>query len=160
VVRKGRCLCSGAVSGCLQGCQEYAVCSTRIGVLWCVLRIFQGPLRPLANNGVVVTIWYRAPELILGAQHYTTAVDIWAIGCIFGELITLKPLFQGEERKQPPTVFQAHQMDKQNPPPPSSSCPYCSARCVGGEAVRLISVCQVRRGEKYLRMDSVERRRS
>jgi cyclin-dependent kinase 8/11 len=65
----------------------------------------------------VVTIWYRAPELILGAQHYTTAVDIWAIGCIFGELITLKPLFQGEERKQPPTVFQAHQMDKQNPPP-------------------------------------------
>lgn len=61
---------------------------------------------------MVVTIWYRAPELILGAQHYTPAVDMWAIGCIFGELITLKPLFQGEERKQPPTAFQAHQMDK------------------------------------------------
>ena len=34
-------------------------------------RIFHAPLRPLADNGVVVTIWYRAPELLLGARHYT-----------------------------------------------------------------------------------------
>ncbi len=37
---------------------------------------------------------YRAPELLLGAQHYTRAVDLWAAGCIFAELLMLKPLFQ------------------------------------------------------------------
>jgi cyclin-dependent kinase 8/11 len=43
----------------------------------------------------VVTIWYRAPELLLGTSHYTPAVDMWAIGCIFGELLTLNALFPG-----------------------------------------------------------------
>ena len=57
-------------------------------------RVFQAPLRPLADNGVVVTIWYRAPELLLGAHHYTRAVDMWAAGCIMAELMTLRPLFQ------------------------------------------------------------------
>ncbi|KAL5982604.1 protein kinase superfamily [Asimina triloba] len=52
---------------------------------------------------VVVTIWYRAPELLLGAKHYTSAVDMWAVGCIFAELLTLKPLFQGQEAKGHPT---------------------------------------------------------
>ena len=36
----------------------------------------------------------RAPELLLGAKHYTRAVDVWAAGCIFAELLTLKPIFQ------------------------------------------------------------------
>ncbi|CAN1254532.1 Cyclin-dependent kinase E-1 [Linum perenne] len=58
-------------------------------------RIYQAPLKSLSDNGVVVTIWYRAPELLLGAKHYTSAVDMWAVGCIFAELLTLKPLFQG-----------------------------------------------------------------
>lgn len=57
-------------------------------------RFFQSPVRPLSDNGVVVTIWYRAPELLLGGKHYTRAVDMWAAGCIFAELITLRPLFQ------------------------------------------------------------------
>ncbi|KAG0472565.1 hypothetical protein HPP92_013993 [Vanilla planifolia] len=39
-------------------------------------RIYQAPLKPLAENGVVVTIWYRAPELLLGAKHYTSAVGV------------------------------------------------------------------------------------
>ncbi|GLC42234.1 hypothetical protein PLESTB_000645700 [Pleodorina starrii] len=75
-------------------------------------RIFQAPARPLSDNGVVVTIWYRAPELLLGARHYTRAVDVWAAGCIFAELLTLKPLFQGQERKTPGNVLQADQLDK------------------------------------------------
>ncbi|KAK1262893.1 Cyclin-dependent kinase E-1 [Acorus gramineus] len=75
-------------------------------------RIYQSPLKPLSENGVVVTIWYRAPELLLGAKHYTSAVDMWAVGCIFAELLTLKPLFQGVEVKNPPNPFQLDQLDK------------------------------------------------
>ncbi|KAF2313484.1 hypothetical protein GH714_011212 [Hevea brasiliensis] len=70
------------------------------------------PLKPLSDNGVVVTIWYRAPELLLGAKHYTSAVDMWAVGCIFAELLTLKPLFQGAEAKSTPNPFQLDQLDK------------------------------------------------
>ncbi|GAM28369.1 hypothetical protein SAMD00019534_115450, partial [Acytostelium subglobosum LB1] len=76
-------------------------------------RIFQSPLRPLHENGVVVTIWYRSPELLLGSKHYTSAVDIWAIGCIFAELITTKPLFPGREKDpKQPSLFQDDQVDK------------------------------------------------
>ncbi|XP_010243488.1 PREDICTED: cyclin-dependent kinase E-1 isoform X2 [Nelumbo nucifera] len=75
-------------------------------------RIYQAPLKPLSENGVVVTIWYRAPELLLGAKHYTSAVDMWAVGCIFAELLTLKPLFQGAEVKATPNPFQLDQLDK------------------------------------------------
>ncbi|KAK4584345.1 hypothetical protein RGQ29_022180 [Quercus rubra] len=75
-------------------------------------RIYQAPLKSLSDNGVVVTIWYRAPELLLGAKHYTSAVDMWAVGCIFAELLTLKPLFQGAEVKATPNPFQLDQLDK------------------------------------------------
>ncbi|XP_029125272.1 cyclin-dependent kinase E-1 isoform X1 [Cajanus cajan] len=75
-------------------------------------RIYQAPLKPLSENGVVVTIWYRAPELLLGAKHYTSAVDMWAVGCIFAELLTLKPLFQGAEVKATSNPFQLDQLDK------------------------------------------------
>ncbi|XP_052191068.1 cyclin-dependent kinase E-1 [Diospyros lotus] len=75
-------------------------------------RIYQAPLKPLSDNGVVVTIWYRAPELLLGAKHYTSAVDMWAVGCIFAELLTLKPLFQGQEVKTPSNPFQLDQLEK------------------------------------------------
>lgn len=75
-------------------------------------RIYQAPLKALSDNGVVVTIWYRAPELLLGAKHYTSAIDMWAVGCIFAELLTLKPLFQGAEAKSTPNPFQLDQLDK------------------------------------------------
>ncbi|KIZ03681.1 cyclin-dependent kinase 8/11 [Monoraphidium neglectum] len=75
-------------------------------------RVFQAPVRPLYDNGVVVTIWYRAPELLLGARHYTRALDMWAAGCIFAELMTLRPLFQGSERKQAGAPFQFDQIDR------------------------------------------------
>ena len=44
----------------------------------------------------VATRWYRAPELLYGARKYTEGVDLWAVGCIFGELINNSPLFPGE----------------------------------------------------------------
>lgn len=63
-------------------------------------RLFRSPPHPLyTGDKVVVTIWYRAPELLLGARHYTTAVDMWAIGCIMAELLSLRPIFKGEEAK-------------------------------------------------------------
>ena len=43
----------------------------------------------------VATRWYRAPELLLGSD-YTNAVDIWAVGCIMGEITDKQPLFPGE----------------------------------------------------------------
>jgi len=42
-----------------------------------------------------VTLWYRAPELILGEKEYTEIIDIWSAGCIFAELILRKPIFPG-----------------------------------------------------------------
>lgn len=35
----------------------------------------------------VVTLWYRAPEILLGSKFYSTAVDIWSVGCIFAEMV-------------------------------------------------------------------------
>ena len=45
---------------------------------------------------LVVTLWYRAPELLLGTDKYGTGIDIWSLGCIFAELLTKEPLFQGK----------------------------------------------------------------
>ncbi|XP_074654022.1 cyclin-dependent kinase 11B-like isoform X2 [Tubulanus polymorphus] len=45
---------------------------------------------------VVVTLWYRAPELLLGTKEYSTPVDLWSVGCIFAEFLTMKPLFPGQ----------------------------------------------------------------
>jgi serine/threonine protein kinase len=42
---------------------------------------------------VVVTLWYRAPELLLGTEAYGPAIDCWALGCILGELLRGAPLF-------------------------------------------------------------------
>ncbi|KAL8551420.1 hypothetical protein ACS0TY_000494 [Phlomoides rotata] len=44
----------------------------------------------------VVTLWYRAPELLLGVKKYTKAIDIWSVGCIMGELVLNQVLFPGK----------------------------------------------------------------
>ncbi|CCW61215.1 unnamed protein product [Phytomonas sp. EM1] len=48
------------------------------------------------NVAYICSRYYRAPELIFGNQHYTTAVDIWSVGCIFGEMMLGEPIFRGE----------------------------------------------------------------
>ncbi|KAF9956366.1 hypothetical protein BGZ70_009933 [Mortierella alpina] len=48
----------------------------------------------------VVTLWYRAPELLLGAKEYTTAIDMWSIGCIFAELVNNEPLLPGRSEAE------------------------------------------------------------
>jgi len=54
--------------------------------------------RPLTPG--VVTVWYRSPELLLSATRYTSSVDLWAAGCIMGELLTCTPLLPGETELQ------------------------------------------------------------
>ncbi|XP_015775023.1 PREDICTED: cyclin-dependent kinase 11B-like [Acropora digitifera] len=52
---------------------------------------------PLKNyTPIVVTLWYRAPELLLGTKEYSTPIDLWSVGCVFAELLTMKPLFPGK----------------------------------------------------------------
>ena len=48
------------------------------------------------NFNQVVTLWYRAPEILLGGRQYSTGVDMWSVGCIFAEMCTRKPLFPGD----------------------------------------------------------------
>lgn len=57
---------------------------------------------------VVVTLWYRAPELLLGAKEYSTSVDMWSVGCIFAEFLRMEPLFPGKtEMDQLSRIFKA-----------------------------------------------------
>jgi mitogen-activated protein kinase 15 len=51
------------------------------------------PPQPLTDY--VATRWYRAPEILLGSTRYGKAVDMWSLGCIFGEILGGKPIFQG-----------------------------------------------------------------
>jgi serine/threonine protein kinase len=62
----------------------------------------------------VVTLWYRAPEILLGGKHYSTPVDIWAIGCIFAEMVNGRPLFPGDSVTSFPSSL----------PPPFHSTPH------------------------------------
>ncbi|XP_055971410.1 cyclin-dependent kinase 3 isoform X2 [Sorex fumeus] len=57
-------------------------------------RAFGVPLRTYTHE--VVTLWYRAPEILLGSKFYSTAVDVWSVGCIFAEMVTHRALFPGD----------------------------------------------------------------
>ncbi|XP_022834271.1 serine/threonine-protein kinase PITSLRE-like [Spodoptera litura] len=55
----------------------------------------QYELPPRQYTPGIGTIWYRAPELLLLSNEYSTPIDMWSVGCIFAELITMRPLFPG-----------------------------------------------------------------
>lgn len=57
---------------------------------------FVGDPSPPNLTQLVVTLWYRSPELLLGTTAYDGAVDMWSLGCIFGELLSKKPLLEGK----------------------------------------------------------------
>ncbi|KAG2064746.1 Pkinase-domain-containing protein [Suillus decipiens] len=58
-------------------------------------RAFGIPMRTYTHE--VVTLWYRAPEVLLGSRHYSTAIDMWSVGCIFAEMVMRgSPLFPGD----------------------------------------------------------------
>ena len=63
-------------------------------------KVFRNDPRALRQStGAVVTLWYRAPELLLGCSDYSPAIDVWALGCVFAEMLRLRPLFHSEQRK-------------------------------------------------------------
>jgi cyclin-dependent kinase len=57
-------------------------------------RQFSVPIKSYTHE--IVTLWYRAPEVLLGATHYGCAVDMWSVGCIMAELVRKTPLFPGD----------------------------------------------------------------
>ncbi|KAI1449793.1 Pkinase-domain-containing protein [Annulohypoxylon stygium] len=68
-------------------------------------RHYDGPVPERGKGGgegrreytsLVVTRWYRPPELLLHLKKYTTAIDMWGVGCVFGEMLVGKPILAGE----------------------------------------------------------------
>ncbi|KAI7872741.1 kinase-like domain-containing protein [Spinellus fusiger] len=59
-------------------------------------RPFGIPMRSYTQQ--VITLWYRAPEILMECQHYSTAVDMWSVGCIMIEMFIMAPLFTGDSQ--------------------------------------------------------------
>lgn len=57
-------------------------------------RAFGVPIKTLTHE--VETLWYRAPEILLGQKAYSLGVDIWSLGCIFHEMVEKRALFMGD----------------------------------------------------------------
>jgi len=84
----------------LNNCGELKICDFGLA------RQYGSPLKPYTQ--MVVTLWYRAPELLLGAKQYSTAIDMWSLGCIMAELLAKEPLFNGKsEIDQLDKIFRA-----------------------------------------------------
>lgn len=60
-------------------------------------RAFGIPVNTFSNE--VVTLWYRAPDVLLGSRNYSTSIDIWSVGCIMAEMYTGRPLFPGKNNE-------------------------------------------------------------
>lgn len=61
----------------------------------------------------VITLWYRPPELLMGATRYGPSVDCWGVGCIFAELIIGKPLFPTKvELEQLEAIFKVRARER------------------------------------------------
>lgn len=86
--------------------------------------------RSTPNSDYVSTRWYRAPEVLLKSSNYSFPIDLWAVGTIFAELITLNPLFPGQSEVDqlfricnllgsPSTCCTAEKKKALNYPPPS-----------------------------------------
>ncbi|KAI0638977.1 Pkinase-domain-containing protein [Trametes polyzona] len=60
-------------------------------------RAFGVPVNTFSNE--VVTLWYRAPDVLMGSRTYSTSIDVWSCGCIFAEMISGVPLFRGRDNQ-------------------------------------------------------------
>ncbi|KAF5375950.1 hypothetical protein D9615_008215 [Tricholomella constricta] len=86
-------------------------------------RAFGVPVNTFSNE--VVTLWYRAPDVLMGSRTYSTSIDMWSCGCIFAEMISGTPLFRGRDNQDQllhimriigtPTDAQFQKMAKDSP---------------------------------------------
>ncbi|KAJ3009955.1 cyclin-dependent kinase 5 [Thoreauomyces humboldtii] len=60
-------------------------------------RAFGIPVRSYSHE--VVTLWYRAPDVLMGSRQYSTSIDLWSAGCIMAEMASGRPLFPGSSIK-------------------------------------------------------------
>ncbi|KAI9096088.1 protein serine/threonine kinase [Phlyctochytrium arcticum] len=60
-------------------------------------RAFGIPVRSYSHE--VVTLWYRAPDVLMGSRQYSTSIDLWSVGCIMAEMASGRPLFPGSSIK-------------------------------------------------------------
>lgn len=96
-------------------------------------------LQPERLTPVVVTLWYRAPELLLGATQYTAAIDMWSVGCICAELLIGRPLLPGKtEADQTDRIFRVFGMPQEADWPGVSRLPQ-HALFHPGKYVRTVS---------------------
>lgn len=76
-------------------------------------RAFGIPVRSYTHE--VVTLWYRAPDVLMGSRKYSTPVDIWSIGCIFAEMANGRPLITGtSESDQLDRIFRTFGTPSEN----------------------------------------------
>ncbi|XP_074406805.1 cyclin-dependent kinase 10 isoform X1 [Zonotrichia albicollis] len=86
-------------------------------------RTYGMPPKPMTPK--VVTLWYRAPELLLGMTTQTTSIDMWAAGCILAELLAHKPLLPGtSEIHQIDLIVQLLGTPNENIWPVRAPCPF------------------------------------
>lgn len=77
-------------------------------------REYGSPLKKYTS--LVVTLWYRAPELLLCSPEYSTPIDVWSVGCIFAEFLQMAPLFPGKsEIDELNRIFKVRKLMKLNP---------------------------------------------
>lgn len=73
---------------------------------WCDLKICDFGIssvlsssnkKPNQQNSDVITLWYRPLELLFSSHNYSTEVDMWSVGCVFGEMVTREIMFRGQD---------------------------------------------------------------
>lgn len=70
-------------------------CDLKITDFGSAIEVSDQSKNELVHEVDATTLWYRSPEILMKTKHYSTATDIWSVGCIMAELITGKPIFRG-----------------------------------------------------------------
>ncbi|EPZ32720.1 protein serine/threonine kinase [Rozella allomycis CSF55] len=105
-------------------------------------RAFGIPVRTYTHE--VVTLWYRAPEILMGSRHYSTAVDVWSIGCIFYEMANKKAFFPGDsEIDELFKIFRILGTPSEQSWPGVSSLPSYQANFPKWPRINLAEVCKL-----------------
>ena len=74
---------------------RYALCAVLYFLTLCSARLTNVRNQNDNLTDYIATRWYRAPEILLGSQRYSKAIDMWSVGCILGELLGGTTMFPG-----------------------------------------------------------------